>query len=723
MAASHPPESVSFVLIDYKGGAAFAECAGLPHVAGVITDLDAALTARALQSLNCEIRRREALFAAADASDIESYRTSRSAAALPRLVLVVDEFAALAEDLPDFLRGLVGVAQRGRSLGLHLVLATQRPGGVVSTEIRANTSLRIALRVNDASESLDVIGTDAAAAIDPDRPGRAYLWTGSQLTQMQVARVSGSACERSDTIRVERLGHWREPANRPSSSTAPDDLSRLVDSISAAAAASGRAPASAPWLQPLPDVISHEELPEPPRPAMIHIGLLDLPEQQAQPAVGVDLDRGGTILFVGSSRTGRSTSARCIAFAGAAQLMPDRLHLYAIGADLVELGQLPHCGTAVDLTEMDTVVTLLRRFDAALSARHADGTVRRLLILDGWEEFVVAADHAGHGQIVDLFIRIARQAGSAGATVIVTGDRAALGPQLSGVAHTKYLLRLADAGDYGLAGLGRRAVPKRMPPGRALLGPDGIQAQFATAPTPPAAAFAEPSRAHRGTDLIRLRPLPALVHLRDLPQGSADFMIGVGGDAAEPISLDLHAGSGRLLITGAPQSGRTTSLGLLLRQAIERHIPVLLATSRSPGLERAASAHGVPHVRPNGSLPAIASGTLVLVDDGDAFLHTPPGDAIAALSAQCGNRVAVVAAVGSGDIAMGERGLVGEMRAGGRTLILHRSPTGPVGPFGPLSRFGRTTAPPGRGVLVDTHPSPNALAESIPVQVAYPDEP
>ena len=121
------------LLIDHKGGAAFGPCARLPHTVGVVTDLDADSTRRALLSLTAEIRRREALFAAVSARPTSSRTPTRrndveGIEPLARLVIVVDEFATLAEEQPDFVGGLVGIAQRGRSLGVHLVLATQRPG-------------------------------------------------------------------------------------------------------------------------------------------------------------------------------------------------------------------------------------------------------------------------------------------------------------------------------------------------------------------------------------------------------------------------------------------------------------------------------------------------------------------------------------------------------------------------------------------------------------------
>lgn len=145
---------MTFVLVDYKGGSAFKDCVDLPHTVGMVTDLDAHLVERALVSLTAELTRREHILAAAGAKDIEDYvdlldRNPAGRSPMPRLLIVIDEFASMVRDLPDFVKGLVNIAQRGRSLGIHLILATQRPSGVVSSEIRANTNLRIALRVTD----------------------------------------------------------------------------------------------------------------------------------------------------------------------------------------------------------------------------------------------------------------------------------------------------------------------------------------------------------------------------------------------------------------------------------------------------------------------------------------------------------------------------------------------------------------------------------------------
>ncbi|MEV0148088.1 MULTISPECIES: FtsK/SpoIIIE domain-containing protein [unclassified Nonomuraea] len=200
LAVVNRPDQLTFVLIDYKGGAAFKECVRLPHTVGMVSDLDGHLTQRALDSLAAELRRRERLLLAAGAKDIEDYTGDP----LPRLVLIIDEFAALVAELPDFVTGLVDIARRGRSLGIHLILATQRPAGVVTADIQANTSLRIALRVTEPMESSDVIDMPDAAHISKTTPGRCYVKSGaSAATAVQTARVGG----RSPLPRPRRSRH------------------------------------------------------------------------------------------------------------------------------------------------------------------------------------------------------------------------------------------------------------------------------------------------------------------------------------------------------------------------------------------------------------------------------------------------------------------------------------------------------------------------------------
>jgi len=152
MATAHSPQRVTFLLVDYKGGSAFRGCVDLPHTVGLVTDLSPHLVRRALASLSAELLYREHLLALHNAKDLVELERRGDVEAPPSLIIIVDEFAALVQEVPEFVEGVVNVAQRGRSLGLHLILATQRPAGVIKDNLRANTNLRLALRMADESE-------------------------------------------------------------------------------------------------------------------------------------------------------------------------------------------------------------------------------------------------------------------------------------------------------------------------------------------------------------------------------------------------------------------------------------------------------------------------------------------------------------------------------------------------------------------------------------------
>lgn len=184
LALHYSPTELRYVLIDYKGGAAFGELAQLPHVHGVLTDLQPTLTGRALQSLEAFLRKREITLAAVKARDITHYY-ALTGKRLARVMIVVDEFRALATDHSEAMENLIRLATHGRSLGLHLVLATQKPGGIVNGQILANTNLRIALRMRSSMDSNEVLG-DSRAANLPTVPGRLY-WEGSSEGLAQAA--------------------------------------------------------------------------------------------------------------------------------------------------------------------------------------------------------------------------------------------------------------------------------------------------------------------------------------------------------------------------------------------------------------------------------------------------------------------------------------------------------------------------------------------------------
>jgi hypothetical protein len=262
----HSPEDVNFILIDYKGGAAFDSCANLPHVVGVITDLDAGLAERVLVSLEAELRYREQQLR----DDVSMH--------LPRLMVVVDELAALKDDVPHFIGSLAHIAQRGRSLGLHLVVATQRPGSALSADVLANANIRLALRVQSVHDSSEVTGSGVAASFSRDTPGRVALRLGA------------------DDLFVFQAAHLDV------------NLSELAQLVCAAFRTLDIPPPRRPWLDALPTRLTDTAI----VPAVqkldseIVVGLVDDPMHQRQ--FPMLWDSAQHVFVFGSAKSGKTST-------------------------------------------------------------------------------------------------------------------------------------------------------------------------------------------------------------------------------------------------------------------------------------------------------------------------------------------------------------------------------------------------------------------------------
>jgi DNA segregation ATPase FtsK/SpoIIIE, S-DNA-T family len=604
LAARNRPDQLSLLLIDHKGGAAFGQCARLPHTVGIVTDLDGASTQRALLSLTAELRRRESLFAAVGVSDLAAYTAALSDTAgaepLARLVIVVDEFATLAEEQPEFIGGLVGIAQRGRSLGVHLVLATQRPGSVVSADIRANTRLRICLGVARDNESRDVIDCPDAASISRTTPGRAYLRVGpGDLREFQAAHIGGARMVASDpTVTLSPAAAIGDLPVPPASDPATDtDLDALIDAAIEVTAALRCATPSPPWLPPLRDLLPTSELPTATEPGIAAWGLVDLPAAGQQRLLPLDLHGGGTTLIAGAARSGRTSAALTLATTAAARLTPDQLQLWAIdaGAGLAVLCDLPHCGAILPAHDADRIERLLGHLTREVSRRRhnpGDGNPALMLVIDSWEGLVAASDDRDSGRCVDTMLRLAADGPSAGLHTVITSDRGGLVGRLGATASDKIVLRLADPGDFALVGMPARDVPRHLPAGRGVRAADLALVQIgclddttATA----ARAWLPPRRPVR-----RFDPLPDRVSLADVT-AAGDLpvdrvILGRSADDLSPLTVARREIGTSFVIAGPPGSGRSSAMLLLARQLSGRKLVVSCAR-RSPLVDHADAVH------------------------------------------------------------------------------------------------------------------------------------
>ncbi|WP_052591573.1 FtsK/SpoIIIE domain-containing protein [Luteipulveratus mongoliensis] len=619
LAVGNRPDEMVFVLVDYKGGAAFKDCARLPHTIGLVTDLDAHLTQRALTSLDAEIHRRERLLGSVGAKDLDDYQGMADVAPLPRLVLVIDEFRVLAEELPDFIDGLVRIAAVGRSLGIHLVLATQRPGGVVSTDIRANVNLRIALRVRDTADSDDVIDSPAAARISSRTPGRAILRSASSPTvTFQTARVGGHALGAAGSVTVWPVDPITGRALLPPPSETPagaTDLQCLVDATVEAARMADIPAVVSPWLAPLDGTCTIDGLApthrlldrlddEPVQVTTAHarLGLVDLPHLQRQDPLGWDL-AGGHLAVVAGPRCGKTTALRTLCTDLAVRCTPDELHLYVLdpSGSLRALHDFPHVGAVIGRDDEGAGVRLITwlaeeiaRRQALLAAEHhadltehraareaagvaAESLPRILVAVDGWEAFAETYEAIENGRVNDLFLEVLRDGVAAGIHVVLTGGRSLLSSRVSATLQHRLCLRMADEMDLLMAGLRSDQVPADMPPGRALLLPDAQEVQLALLDADASGRAQAAAVQHgassmpppAGTPPRRFASLPDSVSLADLTGGADDPspVLGLGGENLDVVGLSRDPTWGLAgLVCGPPGSGRTTTLLTLVGQ-------------------------------------------------------------------------------------------------------------------------------------------------------------
>ncbi|MEO6713076.1 MAG: FtsK/SpoIIIE domain-containing protein [Mycobacteriales bacterium] len=755
LAASYSPRDVTFLLVDYKGGSAFAECSRLPHTVGMVTDLDEHLGSRALTCLEAELRHRERLLKSAGATDLLEYIAGGEiAGSLPRLVVAIDEFATLAAELPDFIDALVGVAQRGRSLGVHLLLATQRPRGAVNDNIRANTNLRIALRVHDAIDSSDVLDARDAAQISRLHPGRALLRLGpSELVAFQSAYISGTSL----TPRPTRSLVGVQPAVfGPGDATvtvatpdeaeddAPSDLARLVDAAIEAAARMGLPPGRQPWPDALPARLLLSELTEgAARGAAVcsgwsaPIGLADEPVNQRQVPIQWDSAAGGLLLY-GVAGSGTSTALAVIALSLASRYSPAGLHLYVLDFGnqlLAPLASLPHTAAVLGPTERDRHERLIRRLRVEVSRRQevlrtggaasiglhnercadADRLPAIVLMLDNWSAFVAVFDDLPGFALRDELARVVADGPGLGIYSLLAADRAtAIPASMAGLVTQRLVFALSDPHDFGAFAIPVRDLPVFVP-GRAidattrrevqiaLPGADGIPA--AVAAVLAGAPVVDPARLP-----APVLSLPADLTITDFELTSGAYIedgdwwlpFGLGDRDLQPVGFRLREGD-HALVAGPPRSGKSSLLELVARVAV-RAAPslctVVIAPPRSPlRLLASATAFGTDEADAAVELMCAQEAPCLLIVDDAERVDDACGTLRRFIAQRRSDRII---AAGRADALRASYGhWTQEVRRSRQGVVLRPNPDADGDLWGMLLPRGKSTQfAPGRGYLV-----------------------
>ncbi|MCS4276682.1 S-DNA-T family DNA segregation ATPase FtsK/SpoIIIE [Mycetocola sp. BIGb0189] len=674
LALVNRPDALNFVLVDYKGGSAFADCERLPHTVGLVTNLDGRETERALESLDAELKRREGVLRDMGAKDADTAWAKdpdmASRRGLARLVLVIDEFAELRAELPEFVTGLVRIARVGRSLGVHLILATQRPAGSITPEMQSNTNLRVSLRVTDKADSIDVLGSPEASLIASSTPGRGYArrGVGAAPAAFQTARVAGrrpGISHAAASVPRVLTRSWREiglPAVFPKQSGTADhgpidhddtDLRALVNVITSAAVASGVPKNPSPWLEPLPLVVGVDDIPAPEGSSAVVLGREDVPSEQTQRPLLWDVRTQSHVALIGGSRSGRTSTLRTIVAQLAQNFAPHDLHLYGVdygtGA-LAPMDALPHTGAVITAMDGPRLDAFMDRLAAEIRGRQqnlsrgAFGGIEEqraasgpgalpfiVVLIDGWDRLLSELGQDRAIAFRERLLRVLREGPAVGVRIVLTGDRGLFNDKVAGFIDTRYVFPLTDRGDYLSAGLKASALPEHIAPGRVYFGAPMREVQMALLPGGAAGdaqneAFrtiirevSERWRAAPDVGLFavpfRVDPLPHTIALSEALQlplsaggSESGVTVAVGGDTLSRFVWDPAEAPG-FLVVGERRSGRSGVLTVLAGQLLGRRRLVVVAPKASP-LRGLAEKHGVPLITEAGISAADAMSLL-----------------------------------------------------------------------------------------------------------------
>ncbi|MGP3752574.1 type VII secretion protein EccCa [Streptomyces sp. IBSNAI001] len=640
LVATHPPEDLALVLVDYKGGATFAPFANLPHVAGVITNLEnqAGLVERVHASLAGEVKRRQqALKDAGNVADIGDYAALRAAKRpdldpLPHLFVVIDEFGELLTAKPDFIDLFLSIGRIGRSIGVHLLLSSQRIEGGKLKGLDTYLSYRLGLRTFSADESRTVLDTTDAFHLPP-LPGFGYLKVDtSHYARFKASYVSGGyrgPVQRADeeeagplaleyeafnTLSAPDDSGPQEPASRRRE-TGPTELGVVVEQLEGAAG-----PVRSIWLPPLPGAIPLDKVAGPldvgPRgmqlakrrgPLQVPLGLLDDPTKQWQGQWFLDLTvAGGHAAFIGGPQSGKTTLLRTLVLSLALTHTPQEVGVYGldlVGGGLQALSGLPHVGGIAGRADREragrtveevrnmlaTREALFREYGIdsveQLRSLHAAGRLPQLasaeivLVIDGF-----GALRDDFDDLDDAVVDILKRGGGYGIHVVagmLRWNDVRIATQST--FGTRLELRLNDSSESSIdRKLSQTLSPDE--PGRVLT--DGKL--FAQAALPRTDGLADTTglgavleRAARtvratwsGEVAQPVRVLPQILEPHLLPGPAAEparVPIGVDQTALEPVLLDLFEHDQHLLVMGDSECGKTNLLRTVAAGLIDRY--------------------------------------------------------------------------------------------------------------------------------------------------------
>ena len=510
MCVNYHPHDVNFVIIDYKGGGMSDLMEPLPHVVGKITNIDRNI-GRSLVSLKSELKRRQRLFAEAGANNIDKYhqawKDGRAKVRLPHLIIVTDEFAEMKKEEPEFMTELNSVATIGRSLGIHMLLATQKPAGVVNDQINSNSRFRICMKVQDVTDSREMLKRPDAARIT--QAGRAYVRVGEdELFEMFQSFYSGAAYTgRSDVgmqgenqVRIvgvtgNRINNVKK--QKQEQKDLDDQLTAIIKHINTLCEMTRIEKMAGPWLPELEKWLPLDALgvegafdgqhwPAVREGLSVPIGKYDMPAMQEQGVLYMDLAAMGHFAIYGMPGSGKTTLLKTVLLGLGLYYPPEAVKITVIDAgnwSMSEMAAMPHVTDVILNQEEDKLRLFAQRLAKEMDARKKAFLKAAVNSLEAYHEtvsrdlpaIVIAIEQIGplFNQYMDLADLLELVAGS-GATygihlIFTTNTAMGLKYKFTQMFKGAITLQMPDKSDYTtiVGAIGGVSLP--FFPGRALM--------------------------------------------------------------------------------------------------------------------------------------------------------------------------------------------------------------------------------------------------------------
>lgn len=528
LALNYHPDDVTFVLIDYKGGGlagAFQKQeVKLPHLVGTITNIDKEGLQRSLVSIQSELRRRQILFNEAremtDGGVIDIYKyqklyhTGVLKKPIPHLLIICDEFAELKQQQPDFMEELVSVSRIGRSLGVHLILATQKPSGIVDDQIRSNSKFAICLKVQDKTDSSDVIERPDAAYLK--QSGRFYIKVGNDdYFDIGQSGWSGAQYYPSDTTKkqeddsikfISNSGTVIKEINNYTKKTVNSEGDQLTNIVKQMydIAERGNITAEKLWLDDIPEKIYIKEVKQKygyqkkEHNVTLTIGEYDDPANQKQGIVSLDLIKDGNIIIYGSADSGKETLISTMVYDLMTTYTSEEVWMYLLdfGTESLKIfKECPHVGEVIFANNGEKLNRFFSRIREIVNERKqilseyngeynfflkTSGKTMPLItiIINGYESFVEHYDDI----FDDILLTLTREGSKTGIVFIMTTAASDdLRYRMGQNFKQRIALTLNDSGDYSniYDGIGNRKPAQRF--GRGLVNLGEMIYEFQTA--------------------------------------------------------------------------------------------------------------------------------------------------------------------------------------------------------------------------------------------------